>query len=252
MNVNLAETKNEQSKWNLLNLFKSFKWIDWLGFAFFLMYSVTVVFFILDISVELSTNGGYGGWKTIDKFTDQSNILLWLYMLFYLFFRNHSFLKNNQWLISNLVYIFFTFIGYNVILVGLGGYGYRGNFFEIFENAWYHIICPISFFVFGFCFFYFYQNQYPKVFWISLLKQMIYPTIYVIYLISIPFVLDYEDSNGNINHYSVYGDFTNVRDHLTIALPVILGMWLIFFPAAHAIFYFSWFGISKIKKITLN
>lgn len=246
MNNKFIEIENKKSNFfsNFIENFKNFKWIDWLGFAFFIMYSITVVFFILDICLKLKYEGGYGGWTTIDKFTVQSNILLWVYMLFYLFFRKHSFLKNNQWLLSNLVYIFFTFIGYNVILVGFAGYGYVGNFFEIFENAWYHIICPLTFFIFGFCFFYFYKNQQPKSFWFSLLKQIIYPSIYVLYLITIPFLL----VTPNNTNYSVYGDFTNVRDHLPIALPVILGMWLIFFPVSHAIFYYSWILINKIDK----
>ncbi|MCF0217698.1 MAG: DUF1600 domain-containing protein [Malacoplasma sp.] len=247
--ANNVQNYENQKKWYS---FKEYNWFDWYAFTLFFVYSLSVAFFIYDlITALLKPYGGYYAWTTIDKFTDQSNILLWFYMLFSIFFKKHSFLKNNQWLLSNLTYIFFTFIGYNVILVGFAGYQYGPDPYDAFSSVWYHVISPITYFIFGFLFFYLYKDKQPQSYWKSMLKQMVYPSFYVVYIMFIPFVMNTSgmvDNQGQpIGTYAVYGNFTNLKDKLPVALPVILGMWLIFFPASFAMFYYSWIGFNRSK-----
>lgn len=238
------------TKWfnNLVTIIKNYKWLDWFALFCFLIFTVSTAFVIENLVQALrGTNGHLVGWDTLDKFTDQSNVLLWVYMLFYVFFKRHVFLKNNMWLLSNMTYIFFTLIGYNVILIGISGNSYGDDFLSIFQSAWYHVLSPVLFLAFGFCYFYCNPNQQPKVLWKAVLKAMIYPTIYVIYVATIPFVLNPTTYNNGVT-YTVYGDFTNLKDHLGKALPVILGMWLIFFPGSYIAFYYSWIGFNKLNN----
>lgn len=248
-----ASIKNENSVSsigffsNIANTIKNYKWLDWFALFCFLIFSVSTAFVIENIIEGLQgKNSTLLAWDTIDRFTDQSNVLLWAYMLFFIFFKKHVFLKNNQWLLANMTYIFFTFFGYNVILVGIAGNAYGTSFLSIFQSAWYHVLSPLLFLVFGYCYFYCNPNQQPKVWWKAMLKAMIYPTIYVLYVSTVPFVLNPALNLGKT--YTVYGDFTNLKEHLGKALPVILGMWLVFFPGSYAIFYYSWFGMNKINR----
>lgn len=229
---------------NIFNTLKNYKFIDWLALFLFSMYSATMIIIIRNIIVDLQSKGFLGGWSDIDRFTYQSNVLIWAYMLFFIFMKKHVFLKQNKWLLSNMVYIFFTFVGYNFILVPFGNGSYNlSNVYDLVTNIWYHILCPVTYIIFGYLYFFFNKFQFPKSYWKTLPKFFIYPTIYVVYISTISFVINPEYNGGKT--YTVYGDFTNLKDHLKASLPVILGMWLLFFPISYAIFYYSWKGISK-------
>lgn len=229
---------------NILTTFKNYKFLDWFAFTLFLMYSATIVIIIRNIVNDLHTNGFLGGWSDIDRFTYQSNALLWVYMIFFIFFKKHVFLKENKWLLSNMVYIFFTFIGYNLILVPFGNGSYNpADLYGFITNIWYHALCPVSYIIFGYLYFYYNKNQEPKSYWKTLPKFMIYPTIYVIYVSTISLVIEPSFNGGET--YTVYGKFTNLRDNLVISLPVILAMWLVFFPGSYAVFYYSWKAMNK-------
>lgn len=69
---------------------------------------------------------------------------------------------------------------------------------------------------------------------------MIYPTIYAIYLATIPFVYKLSDGNS----YSVYGGATNTAQN-SMSWAYICVMYFIFFPGSYVTFYYSWVGINK-------
>lgn len=242
------------------NWFSVSNWINYVALFGLLMFTVSIGFMINDIVYDVKNNEA---WKVffgqLDRFTDESNILLWVFMLFFVFFPKHSFLKNNKFLIWTMVYIFFTFIGYNVILVGINGYSYSGSSADIAENVWLHILSPIYFLVFGFLVMYLRPNQEPK-FLKTLLCGMIYPTIYVIYVITInynyavpatddtgAYAMQYRGEYDSPNHYyTVYSGATNVREHPT-AWAYIMVMWLIFFPGFYTAFWYCWKGFNKLN-----
>ena len=232
------------NSFSIKRIIESKDWLKLYALFNFLIYTVSIGLIIYSFINEMLTNGATGAWETIDKFTNESNALLWIFMLFYLFFSNHSFMKDNKFLVSTTVYIFFTFVGYNLILVPNGNpFVKPGDFYYNLQNIWLHVISPIFFISF-----YFYhciqnKNMYPKVFWKTLLSGMIYPTIYVIYLSTIPFVLTNDDGTA----YSIYGSTTNTKEN-SFSWVYILGMYLVFFPASFAIYYYSWFFISKKQK----
>lgn len=247
---NSATTLNVKKPFHLGEYFKAYKWINWFGLVAFLCFTFTVCVIISNYVSQLQ-EGGNAIWKGLDKFTGQSNILIWLFMLFWIFFPNHSFLKKNYWLISTTVYITFTLIGYNLLLIPLqGGYGFKfenGQVvslnwkpFTIFDDLWKHLFCPLIFISFAICLMYTKKNECPNSFIDVLWKGMIYPTIYCIYAVTIPFVLyDVDPATGEQVTYSVYGVATNVKDD-PIAWAYVCGMYFIFFPGAYATYYFVW------------
>lgn len=221
----------------------NWKWIQWFGSFCFLIFTTSIGIIIYAFIHEMLLNGAYGAWTTFDKITDQSNIILWIFMLFYLFFPQHSFMKGNKFIISAAVYIFFVFCGYNFILVPNGNSFIKpGDAYYNLQNMWLHVIAPIIFFLFTFAYMYYYKDAQPKSYLQTLLTGMIYPTIYCIYLISVPFVL--KDQSGNA--YSIYGSVTNTKE-IPTSWAYICGMYFIFFPAVFAIFYYSWKGFNKIQ-----
>lgn len=234
---------------NTKNFFKNYKLHNWIGLFGLFLYTITFYFSISDF-VEYASNSG---WKIffgiLDRFTWQSNWLLFIYMFLYTFIPNHQIFKNGRFLICTMVYIFFTFIGYNVVLVGISGaIGYVGSLFSITSNIWIHILCPIYFIVYGFLFMYSNPEKIPQNFIKTLGWGMIYPIIYAIYLIIIPFIFsDYRlNPNadiiyGNINGeaYSVYGSATNTFSN-PFSYAYIFVMLLGFFPGSFALFNYSW------------
>ncbi len=249
-----------KEKFNFLLWFKKFNAPKWIAFFGLFIFAISYVFTIRDFINAI--NGPNADASTIwfgiiDRFTNQSNWLLFIYCFLYVFFSKNSLLKGNGLLISVMVYIFFTFIGYNVVLVGLSGgaYGYGGsNLGDTVSNVWLHLLCPIYFLVFGYFEMYYNPNKEPKKFWKLLLLGMIYPTIYMIYVITIPYTYgSYTETIDGVivpETYTVYGNATNVKDYPT-AWAYVMVMYLIFFPGSFAIFYFSWKGLNKInnKKI---
>lgn len=252
---------------NIINHFKSYNWVRWMGFVGFLLYTVATVFTIVSIVEDLLAGQPWAVFfGTLDRFTNESNLLLWLFMIFWLFFRKHSFMKENKALIACMTYIFFTFFGYNVILIAMGGgrYGYNLNngAYGLVTNIWWHLLCPLYFIAFGLCVMYDEPNKEPKKFVRSLLSAMIYPTIYVIYVATIPFVYtapttDYGTyynwfNNNYPNGYTVYSSATNTA-YTNTAWAYILIIWLVFFPGSYSGFYFAWKkGFNKLNAKKQN
>lgn len=238
----------------LKNYISKLTWIDWVAWLGFMIFTVATAFTVVDI-VNYLIKGQ--SWKvlfgTLDRFTNESNLLLWIYMIFYLFFPKHSFMKNNKFLIWNMAYIFFTFFGYNVILVGFNGYSYSGSMYDITSNVWWHALSPIYYLFFGFSYMWAYKGKQPK-YWSTLITGMIYPTIYVIYVITIPYTFTPPNDLSNFyadfitsypdGHYTVYGSATNVVDYWT-AWIYIMVIWVIFFPGSYTFAYWSWKWMNK-------
>lgn len=241
--------------------FKKYDLHNWVGLLGLFIFTVTMGFTINSFVKTLSTPGA--GWKIFfgmfDRFTYQSNWLLFIYMVFYLIKPNHQFFKGNKLLVSVMVYIFFTFIGYNVVLVGISGdRAYVGNATDVTSNAWLHIIAPLYFIFFGLTAMYCKPNQEPQSLIKTILKGMIYPTFYALYLLTIPFVFaDYRNNpelygntgiapDGTPLAYSVYGKSTNTFNYPT-SYAYIFVMYLIFFPSSYCLFYFSWKGLNKLN-----
>lgn len=226
-------------------------YVSYLGL---LLYIIMFAFCVVNF-VDFANNGS---WKIffgiVDRFTWQSNFLLLLYTLFIIIKPNHSIFNNNRLLIMIMVYIFFTFVGYNVVLIGISGdRGYTGDALAIVKNLWVHAICPIYFIFYGFVFMFQNHSEYPEGFWKTLGYGMIYPSIYALYLITIPFIFNEYIENweyfGNIKQsaYSVYGSATNTRDN-PVAYAYIFIMLLLFVPGSFALFFYSWKGIDHFLQ----
>lgn len=241
----------------IINKFKNLKLNEWLNFVGIFIFLVSLGFSIYDFVHYLIPLVPFDQahpekiwFGVIDKFTYQSNWILLIYSIFYFLFPKHQILKSEKFFISALVYIFFTFIGFNVILVGLSNNsGYTGLPVDIALNAWTHVIAPIYFFIFGFI--KMYQTNFKKEYkYLSFfLKGMIYPTIYGIYICTIPFVLtNWQEPNSSLppGSYSVYGDATNTAEN-PLSWAYICGMYFVFFPLSYALFFYSWKLITKQK-----
>lgn len=220
--------------------FKLYEWINFIGmFIFLVSFAWSIRDFVNYIHMGKPESIFFG---VFDRFTNQSNWLLFIFSFMYFLWPNHTFFKDNKFLISTMVYIFFTFVGYNVVLVGIGGgYGYDiQKPIDFVSNFWLHVLCPIYFIIFGYVFMIQNKNKQPKKFHKLLLTGMIYPTIYAIYLATIPFVYKLSDGNS----YSVYGGATNTAQN-SMSWAYICVMYFIFFPGSYVTFYYSWVGINK-------
>lgn len=237
----------------LKNYFSSYKLHNWIGLIGMVIYSITIAFLIVNFVDYAQT----ASWKIFfgifDRFTWQSNLLLFFYMLLYIWRPNHSIFKENRFLILTMVYIFFTFIGYNVVLVGISkDRGYQGDALDVIKNLWVHAIAPLWFILYGYIFMISNRNNEPKSFTKTISWGMIYPIIYAIYLITIPYTFVEYRTNAEYfgNHsglaYSVYGNATNTFNFST-SYAYIFVMLLAFFPGSFALFHYSWKGINKLN-----
>lgn len=242
-NKPINPTKNKFSKY-----FKEFDLTRWIAFGVFPIFSL---FYVLVIAyIVIYARGGRPDlvfFGLIDRFTILSNCLATVYIMIYAFFKDHPFIKGQNFLISTMTYVTFTFFGYNVILllISSGTRGYIGQWHEIFSNLILHIVNPLLFILFGFI-----QIAIKKPisfnrFWPSLLKAMIFPTLYIIYVICAPYIyLNYTNKYGQIVTYSIYGSATNVKDN-SLAWVYILSSLFFVFPFIFTCYFFILRIISK-------
>ncbi|QZX48996.1 DUF1600 domain-containing protein [Mycoplasma sp. E35C] len=226
---------------------KKFSLTDWYNKLkksqklFFYVFWINLLGFVLvvdGIINSLLKNGE--AYLNIDKFTNQSNVLLLIFSTFYVFMPKHSFIKNDKFLIATTTYILFTFVGYNFILNFMGdGYATKTNF-HLFKDIYVHFFNPVLFIISAFVKFVLDPNPNIKKFHSFLIPGMIYPIIYAIYLASIPFVYHNQDGMP----YSVYGSATNTKTNPKIAWPIIILMLSIYFPLTY---FLIWFGAKKIS-----
>ncbi|MDC4182357.1 DUF1600 domain-containing protein [Mycoplasma bradburyae] len=187
------------------------------------------------------------GFTEVDKFTNQSNLLLLVFAFVYVFYPKNSLLKNEKFLIACMTYILFTFVGYNLILnLTAKDKGYAALLNEnriaaFAASITLHFINPVVFIVCGFLRFVFDPVEKIKSFKAFVIPGMIYPIIYLIYVITIPYVYN---SHANGEYYSVYGGPTNVIKNPKLAWPICIGMIFVYFPIT---FFLIWFGARKIN-----
>lgn len=262
MRINSKFNSDINNNW-FIKYFKNFSKIRWIFFSGFIIFFIGFCMIIYQTIDWLKLNEikymsikddqkypiYQTGWTILDKFTTQSNLILLVFSFFFVFFPKHQFLNKDKWLIATITYIFVTFCGYNFLLFPMSNFSYGKDAFAIISNIWWHIIDPLVFIVIGFLKFKFKPLQHSmKKFYLYLLPGMIYPTIYIIYLTTIPFVYQIIDENNNPITYTVYGIVTNTKDHPEIAWPIIAVVYFIFFPGVFAIFYYSEKSIQKKIK----
>lgn len=235
------------------NYFKAFDIPRWTFFGCLFLFTLGFGLIINDFVVALMKNDyNDNAWTAIDKFTTQSNMLLFFFTVIYVFFPNHQLLRKNKFLICTMAYIFFTFFGYNFILTFTEGKflddgtfvsgTYNGSSLAIFSSSITHALSPIAFIAAGFTKMYFDKNLQLDKFVKTVLPGMIYPTLYATYTASIPFVFNTHNPEKT---YSIYGIATDTLNNPTIAWPIIVVMILVFFPGSIAMFYFSYKAIYK-------
>ncbi|MGL5640406.1 MAG: DUF1600 domain-containing protein [Mycoplasmoidaceae bacterium] len=215
-----------------------------------LIIGIILISFTARKFIEYALNDeGYKVWfGIIDRFTYQSNWLAVLFFILYFFNPGFQIFKGNKLLISLMVYIFFTFFGYNIVLVLISkDRGYVGSVFNVTNNVWTHILMPLYFVFFGLVKLWFKPDGEYKSFWSTLATGMIYPTIYCIYLISIPFIYRVEVETGVYETYTIYGNATNTKDRPT-SWAYIMIMYLVFFPGSFGLFYYYKNLVNKFKK----
>ncbi|MGL5591300.1 MAG: DUF1600 domain-containing protein [Mycoplasmoidaceae bacterium] len=200
------------------------------------------------INYALTDRGDKVWFGIIDRFTTQSNWIVAAFFILYFFNPGFQIFKGNKFLVSTMGYIFFTFFGYNIILVLIsGGYGYTGNAYDISSNVWWHIIMPLYFILFGLVKLWFRPDGEYKSFWSLLATGMIYPTMYTIYAITIPFIYKELNDSGEYVTYSVYGFATNTKDEPT-SWAYVCALYFVFFPGSLALFYYYKNLVKKFNK----
>ncbi|QEX47480.1 DUF1600 domain-containing protein [Mycoplasmoides gallisepticum] len=230
-------------KYELTKAQKIFFFVFWLNLA-------TVIFIVQEVVAELlsnvnsvnNLNNFVDAYKTFDKFTNQSNFILLVFSFFYVFLPRHSFLKKDKFLVASIVYILFTFFGYNIILqFGRLGYRFITNSTKLARGLMIHLFNPVTFIIAGFLAFVYSPARTIGKFHTYLIPGIIYPIIYGIYVISVPYL--YKTVDGSV--YSVYGGVTNVIENPKIAWVAIIALLFGYFPLSYFIVWISYVKISK-------
>ncbi|MGL4616808.1 MAG: DUF1600 domain-containing protein [Mycoplasmoidaceae bacterium] len=259
---NLDSNKNNYSSSNQIHfnnkdnfftrLKKNYRTFDLVNYLclFGVLNAIIILFFTSYdfINYALTDRGDKVWFGIIDRFTTQSNWIVGAFFILYFFNPDFQIFKGNKFLISTMAYIFFTFFGYNIVLVLIsGGYGYEGDAYDISSNVWWHIIMPLYFIFFGLVKLWLRPNGEYKSFWSTFASGMIYPTIYTFYAITIPFIYRELNSEGVYETYSVYGFATNTKDEPTSWIYVCL-LYFIFFPGSLVLFYYYKNLVKKFSK----
>lgn len=249
--ISFKEFKPKMSKILDFKNYQIHNWLIFIGlFIFLISFAMTVISFIF-AAIEHKDL-----WTVFDKFTNQTNWIIFIYTIVYFFFPHKPYFKNDIFLLAATTYIFITFFGYNIIIVGIGQYpeAYKGTPIDIFIDIWKHIIAPLYFIVLAFFSFKERPNCFPKSYWYSLFISSLYPIVYLIYVVSIPFIMQTTsiDLNGNIIYstYSVYEIATNTKENPMAWLYVFMTFFVIL-PIAFYIFWFLWKKLSN-KLIEKN
>lgn len=173
----------------------------------------------------------------LQYFTNQSNFLVTFFVIYYFISPKSKVFYKNNLLIYTTAYIVVTFLVYNCILLPSDlpheALGWASSMFKHTINPLYMVGLFTMIVVFKK-----HDNRISKWYW-SEIYGLIYPTIYVIYAVILPF----------ISNYSVYGTMTNLNPDLiingvagsTFNLVYIFGVYIAF-----AIFIpLFWFILNK-------
>ncbi|MGL4647272.1 MAG: DUF1600 domain-containing protein [Mycoplasmoidaceae bacterium] len=138
--------------------------------------------------------------------TKQVNLIIFFFMAIFIFFNQKTIFKNNSILISICSYTLIVVIVYWTILfpssskVGLSN-RYPNPYF-LMTTIWYHAVNPLIFISFA-IWTMFRNKMAPKSFLQLSLQDIVYPSIYGIYIYGLPF----------FSQFSPYGSLTNINPH---------------------------------------
>lgn len=229
--------------------FNEYDWVKWLHF-FALIISIFSPIFCISTAVitAIENNNWSLLWFTnFDTWTYQTNCLITFYVWFSFWKPNFKFFKDHNFLVSITVYIAITFLFFNTyyLINLLGGMPNKNDVidsnpqniksiqeFYITSSAWNHVINPTFFIILSFSL----MIKENKTIHYNLTRYvfitMIYPSIYTLYLILIPWSGFMDDGT---NSYSVYGVFTQTKYNNTtwlwipplyVLIPItLIGMW---------------------------
>ncbi|ALX06956.1 DUF1600 domain-containing protein [Mycoplasmoides pneumoniae] len=200
------------------------------------LFFICFVFVIADIVISLQNKGHII--EEIDKFTNQSNVMLLIYACWYVSKPKSHYLKNQQFFLSAFAYIIFTFLGYNVILAASQQAYSDKDAYSLASSVFLHVLAPIAFLVAGIVKMKTDKDVTFNHFWKSLGYFMIYSLVYGLYLATIPYVRGhYVSDDGKSTTYVVYGEITNTKDNPIVAWPVVICFLFIYFPLSFLAVY---------------
>ncbi|QMT98402.1 DUF1600 domain-containing protein [Mycoplasma tullyi] len=199
-----------------------------LGFVIYNFYS----------SIDINYFGSpfINGFTAIGNFTNQSSVLLFFFSFFFVFYPNNSVLKNERFLVFCMVYTLFTFFTGGIFKDLVDQANNRASFSQSYlaSGIYLQIINPIVFIFAGYLRFIFNPIEKIQNYSKFILPGMIYPIIYLIYVLTIPLI--YKTPDHTI--YSVYGNYTNVVTNRNMAITVGMLMTFLYFPASFILIIF--------------
>lgn len=243
----VRKLKEKGFKAQLKEWFRLQTTFDWIKFGTFLISLIGFILIIVDFLVSGQKDGVGGLWKVLDKFTHISSVLTWFTLYFLIFKKGSDAIRIDRWIFHTAVYSFFTFVGYNLILIPLDSsfdYGnqFSSNVFVGFKSVWLHVINTISYIAFSIYYIRAKRLSYVASYFRYLARGMIFVTFYALYLIIIPFLA----SDGG-SAYSIYGSVTNTKENTLIALLTIAAIYFLFFPLSYLLFY-GWLWFNNVKR----
>lgn len=180
--------------------------------------------------------------KSLSFYTIQTNVLLCITMWIYIAQPRLKIFKNNNWLIVLATYIFVVSIVYSISIPFLNFTKKYADNYRMVKTCFYHFINPFLFCSLAIFLMIKYKSKNERFFDI-LRRASILPTIYLLYLISLPFV----------SGVSVYGRITNGNPHLLWIGPdkSFPGTYMVFLliPCLVLFFTFAFYSFYKINSI---
>lgn len=219
--------------------FKTYKIYDWFHFIL-LIINIFVPFFELALAITTAleeNNAAYIWFSNWDTFTHQTNFIVFLFVSISFWNPKNKFLQTNSLLIWIMTYIFITTFFFNTYVIMLAT-GWIDNFsnpasqanssisaltdhipyepkdssslsiFNAVSSIWFHLINPWVFIVYGLLMIFLCNKKITQHYTKYIILGVIYPVIYMAYLIYIPW--SGFDDNG-VNSYSVYSVFTQTK-----------------------------------------
>lgn len=183
------------------------------------------------------------GFTTISSFTNQTSVLLFIFSFVFVFYPNNSLLKNERFLVFCMTYTLFTFLTGGIFQNLVDQTANRTNFScaSLASGIFLQIVNPIVFIFCGYLRFVFNPIKKIRRYSKFILPGMIYPIIYMIYVLTIPLV--YKTPDNVV--YSVYGNYTNVITNRTMAITIGVLMTFVYFPGS---FIFIIFFIRRFNN----
>lgn len=219
--------------------FRNYKVYNWFH-LFLLIINAFVPFFELALAITTAiqeNNAAYIWFTNWDTFTHQTNFMVFLFVWLSFWNPKNKFFKTNSWLIWTMTYIFITTLFFNTYVVMVGT-GWVDNFsspssessksisaltdhipyepkdesslsiFNAVSSIWFHLINPWVFIVYGFLLIFLCNKKITQHYTKYIILGVIYPIIYMAYLIYIPWS-GFNDTGAS--SYSVYSVFTQTK-----------------------------------------